>query len=88
MELAALQQRLLGNASHAVKEGGRLIYSVCTLTTAECDDVCGAFAASHPEFEPEPFPVFGAAGEASKLWLKPPGFPGNGMFIACWRKRK
>ena len=88
VELAALQQRLLSNASHAVKEGGRLIYSVCTLTTSECDGVCGAFAESHPEFEPEPFSVFGAAGEVSKFWLKPPGFPGNGMFIACWRKRK
>jgi 16S rRNA (cytosine967-C5)-methyltransferase len=34
-ELAALQRRLLTAAARAVKRGGRLVYSVCTLTRAE-----------------------------------------------------
>jgi 16S rRNA (cytosine967-C5)-methyltransferase len=35
VELAALQQRLLDEASRVTRPGGTLIYSVCTLTAAE-----------------------------------------------------
>jgi 16S rRNA (cytosine967-C5)-methyltransferase len=34
-DLAALQQELIVAAAHAVKPGGRLVYSVCTVTPAE-----------------------------------------------------
>lgn len=34
-ELAALQRRLLGAAAELVRPGGRLVYSVCTITAAE-----------------------------------------------------
>ena len=37
--LAALQQRLLKEALDMVRPGGRLVYSVCTLTSAETLDV-------------------------------------------------
>ncbi len=85
-ELAALQHRLLSHASQSVKPGGRLIYSVCTLTTAECDGICNAFTAAHPMFEPAVFPAYGSTGQVARWSLKPPAFPGNGMFIACWRR--
>ncbi|HXC98765.1 MAG TPA: RsmB/NOP family class I SAM-dependent RNA methyltransferase, partial [Verrucomicrobiae bacterium] len=38
-ELATLQKQLLANAVPALKPGGRLIYSVCTLTRAETVEV-------------------------------------------------
>jgi 16S rRNA (cytosine967-C5)-methyltransferase len=44
-ELAALQRALLTGAARAVRPGGRLVYSVCTLTRLETLAV-DAFAAS------------------------------------------
>jgi 16S rRNA (cytosine967-C5)-methyltransferase len=49
-DLAALQRALLGSAARTVRPGGRLVYSVCTLTRMETLAV-DAFAASElPEF--------------------------------------
>lgn len=74
-ELAAVQLRLLGNVVGSLKSGGRLIYSVCTLTRSETTDVVSAFSAAHPELSP----VF-----SSFLW--PQERDSNGMFIAEWKK--
>jgi 16S rRNA (cytosine967-C5)-methyltransferase len=51
-ELAAVQTNLLNHVAPSLKPGGRLIYSVCTLTRAETTTVAEAFTKSHPEFEP------------------------------------
>ena len=53
-ELAAVQARLLENVASALKPGGRLVYSVCTLTRAETTAVANAFTAAHPELTPIP----------------------------------
>jgi 16S rRNA (cytosine967-C5)-methyltransferase len=50
-DLARLQREILGAAAELVHPGGRLVYSVCTLTAAESVD--------HPipeGFEPDPTP--------------------------------
>jgi 16S rRNA (cytosine967-C5)-methyltransferase len=57
-ELAAIQLQLLNHVAPALKPGGRLIYSVCTLTRSETTAVAEAFAAAHPELEPHP--LFGS----------------------------
>lgn len=62
-ELAVVQRRMLDAVSGALKPGGRLIYSVCTLTRSETTDVVKAFSAAHPELEP--VPVFSAADPSS-----------------------
>ena len=59
-ELAAIQRTLLEHVAPALKPGGRLLYSVCTLTRSETTAVAESFTAAHPEFEPSP--VFVAAG--------------------------
>ncbi len=51
-ELAVVQTNLLNHAAPALKSGGRLIYSVCTLTRTETVEVTARFTAEHPEFEP------------------------------------
>lgn len=51
VHLAALQERLLDAAAALVKPGGRLVYSVCTLTHAESRD-----HATPDGFEPDPTP--------------------------------
>jgi 16S rRNA (cytosine967-C5)-methyltransferase len=55
-ELAATQLALLNNVANSLKPGGRLIYSVCTLTRSETTAVADAFTAAHPELVP--IPVF------------------------------
>ena len=51
-ELAAVQTNLLNHIAPSLKLGGRLVYSVCTLTRAETSGVVDAFTKSHPDFEP------------------------------------
>lgn len=51
-ELALVQRRMLDAIAGSLKPGGRLVYSVCTLTRSETTDVANAFTAAHPELEP------------------------------------
>ncbi|MBI5683929.1 MAG: RsmB/NOP family class I SAM-dependent RNA methyltransferase [Verrucomicrobia bacterium] len=87
-ELAAVQERLLANVAPAVKPGGRLIYSVCTLARSETSAVAKAFSKSHPEFAPAPLasPFLPSASPSPQLWLWPQDSGGNGMFVAVWRR--
>jgi 16S rRNA (cytosine967-C5)-methyltransferase len=75
-ELAAVQAKLLENVAGSLKPGGRIVYSVCTLTRAETTAVAAAFTAAHPELEPV---------SAKTLW--PHELNANGMFIAVWKKK-
>lgn len=49
-QLASKQLEILKNASNAVKLGGRLIYSTCSLETIENEEVCRRFMERSPEF--------------------------------------
>jgi 16S rRNA (cytosine967-C5)-methyltransferase len=82
-ELAGVQAALLGIAANSVKPGGRLVYSVCTLTKSETAAVADGFEASHPDFQPAPLAI--TAG-ASRILLQPQELDANGMFIAAWRR--
>jgi 16S rRNA (cytosine967-C5)-methyltransferase len=88
-ELAELQAHLLKACAAAVKPGGRLVYSVCTLTRQETDEVCAAFAASQGDFEPLEFahPFQPSAPPAARQLWWPQTTAGNGMFVARWRRR-
>ncbi len=92
-ELAQVQGEILANVAPSVKPGGRLIYSVCTLTRAETAGVVAAFSETHPEFEPLALPVVSTnersqnvleSAPAVTLWPHQSG--GGGMFIAAWRR--
>lgn len=92
-ELAAVQGKLLANVASSVKPGGKLVYSVCTLTRAETDDLVRAFHEAQPEFVPMPVPLFTvtesksrAQPSAATLTIWPHELGGNGMFVAAWRK--
>ncbi|HEY8993225.1 MAG TPA: RsmB/NOP family class I SAM-dependent RNA methyltransferase [Lacunisphaera sp.] len=82
-DLAAVQTNLLHHAASALKPGGRLVYSVCTLTRSETSAVAGAFTAAHPEFAPAP--VFDS--QPAELFLQPHELNANGMFIAAWCRK-
>ena len=82
-ELATTQLVLLNNLAGSLKPGGRLVYSVCTLTRSETTAVAAAFSAAHPELEP--LSVFGSP---SSVFLWPHEFNANGMFLAAWKRKK
>ncbi len=86
-ELAVLQGRLLAGVAEALKPGGRLVYSVCTLSPLETTGVAEAFTAAHPEFVPAvpEKPPLGQI-ENNLLWLWPHDVRANGMFVAAWRR--
>ena len=48
-ELAALQARILDAGAAATAPGGTLVYSVCTISRAEGQDVIEAFLREHPD---------------------------------------
>jgi len=87
-ELAEVQKRLLANVAGSLKPGGKLIYSVCTLTKSETVDVVSAFEKQFPEFKPLPVsnPLKPDAPASPQVWFWPQDFGGNGMFVAAWQR--
>jgi 16S rRNA (cytosine967-C5)-methyltransferase len=92
-ELSEIQKKLLANVAPSVKPGGKLIFSVCTLTRAETTEVVEDFNAKFAaEFEPLIFPEINgsqsllASAPVKTIW--PQDLGGNGMFIAGWRRKK
>ena len=85
-ELAEVQKRLLAAIAPAVKPGGRLFYSVCTLARSETSAVAEEFSKSHPEFTPLPManPFQPSPSRSAQLCLWPQDTGGNGMFVAAW----
>ncbi len=88
-ELAAVQLGLLNHAAISVKPGGKLIYSVCTLTRSETVKVVEQFGSAHPEMEmlglANPLQPQGATGPSITYRTEECG--GNGMFVAGWRRK-
>jgi 16S rRNA (cytosine967-C5)-methyltransferase len=91
-ELSEIQSRLLTHVAPSVKPGGKLIFSVCTLSRAETTEVAEAFNASQPDFEPLVFTDVKLNGQtvsgATSFTIWPQDLDGNAMFIAGWRRKK
>jgi len=86
--LSAIQKDLLANAVPALKPGGRLIYSVCSLTRGETNEVRDEITQRFKELEPLKFsnPLAPSEPLGESVWLWPQSVSGNGMFICGWRK--
>lgn len=79
---ARLQLDCLIRAADAVRPGGALVYSVCTLTHAECDGVVDTFLERHPDYRPAPIPHPLTAGPAvDRVRVLPWESDCIGMFI-------
>ena len=89
VELAEIQRKLLAHAAPSLKPGGRLIYSVCTMTRAETIDLAHAFEERCHDFERAKIanPLASSETRQNELWLSSGEAAGNGMFIAAWHKR-
>lgn len=85
--LAALQSKILDRAADYVKPGGRLTYSVCTITKAETDGVVSRFVTGHRDFRQAPVEVFKLSFKEApnaRFWPHIDGT--DGMFIAQFKK--
>lgn len=84
--LATLQRQLLDEAASLVRPGGTLVYSVCTMTTAETTDVDAWLASAHPELEAvlppgEPWQAHGRGGLLLPQRGDAPTGATDGMFL-------
>lgn len=87
-ELQELQGELLASAANALAPGGTLVYSTCTISEAENQDVVRRFLAARPDFTLAPLapslPAAWASGVESEgmIQLLPPVHGVDGFFIA------
>lgn len=81
------QAEILRSAARLVKPGGRLVYSTCTFSDEENEQVIARFLAENPNFVPESVnaPWFDA-GDMGTFRLWPHKLLGEGHFAAVLRK--
>ncbi len=84
-DLPEIQYSIICNASRYVKMGGRMIYSTCTLSKAENEDVCKKFLETHHSFKA--VGVFSENDECMKT-LMPHKNDSDGFFIACFERKE
>jgi 16S rRNA (cytosine967-C5)-methyltransferase len=92
---AALQTAILAGAAGAVRPGGAIVYSVCSLEPEEGPEIVRAFLAAHPAFAPAPMPsafpreVSGqpiGGAETGEVWLWPHRHDVDGFYMARLRR--
>ncbi len=84
--LPKIQFEILNNGSKYVKKGGRLVYSTCTLSKAENEDVCEAFLKQNKNFfAVRPLPYLSSDNFVT---LMPHKNGSDGFFIAAFEKRE
>ncbi|MDE6148806.1 MAG: 16S rRNA (cytosine(967)-C(5))-methyltransferase RsmB, partial [Ruminococcus sp.] len=81
--LPKIQYEILDTSSKYVKKGGVLVYSTCTLSRAENDEVVNKFLENHKDFGPCLLDenVFGKHC-GFKVTITPDKFNSDGFFIA------
>ncbi len=88
--LAALQKDILAAGAAATAPGGALLYSVCTISRSESEDVIDAFLGAHHEFEAEDlqnaYPEWAHPRVGRHLQLLPDRDRTDGFFIARLRR--
>jgi 16S rRNA (cytosine967-C5)-methyltransferase len=84
--LAAHQRRILDAAAHALRPGGVLVYSTCTISPAENEDVIAAFLHRRPDFHlaepPSDVPVWDHPSVPRLTQTLPHRDGTDGFFIA------
>jgi 16S rRNA (cytosine967-C5)-methyltransferase len=76
-DLSALQRRILDAGAAATAPGGTLVYSVCTISSAESEGVIEPFLEAHAEFDQQ----------APARRILPHEDGTDGFFIARLRRR-
>ena len=87
--LPEIQYDILKTSSAYVKAGGILVYSTCTVSRAENDDVVNKFLAENTDFEPCALgKCFGESENECSMTITPSKFGSDGFFIAKFIRRR
>ncbi len=82
-DLQRRQTQLLLNAADMVKPGGRLIYSTCSVETAENEDVRQTFLENRNDFRPAELPIHPSLLTAQGIARTWPHRQGTDGFFIC-----
>jgi 16S rRNA (cytosine967-C5)-methyltransferase len=89
-ELVDVQGRILGAGARATAPGGVLVYSVCTISRAESEELIEAFLREHEEFSAEElgaeYPAWQHPSDGHYLQLLPHRDGTDGFFVARLRR--
>lgn len=81
--LRDIQRKILDVSAKYLKKGGVLVYSTCTLSRAENDEIIDWFLENHPEFEKGSISGFSNIKDGEyKATITPNMFNSDGFFIA------
>lgn len=91
-DLADIQYKILCESAKYLKEGGKLVYSTCTLNPQENNKNTAKFLAEHSDFEGvalELPPQLGRAYEEQpyEITLMPHSYDGDGFYISVFTRR-
>jgi 16S rRNA (cytosine967-C5)-methyltransferase len=82
--LASLQAEILGRGAASLRPGGTLVYSTCTISATENEEVAG-----DPALEPEDlgaaYPGLASAADSRFLQTRPDRDATDGFFIARFK---
>jgi 16S rRNA (cytosine967-C5)-methyltransferase len=88
--LVAEQEALLEAAAQQTRAGGTLVYSTCTISPRENEELMLAFIESHPDFAADDlsadYPAYAHARDGRFLQLLPHRHDTDGFFIARVRR--
>ncbi len=84
VELAAIQKSIVGKVAASLKPGGKLIYSVCTLTRQETSEVADTLEGA--TLQPLALAIPGKTESSTRILLQPAETHSAGMFIAGWTR--
>jgi 16S rRNA (cytosine967-C5)-methyltransferase len=88
--LSEIQTKILVAAASRAKEGGTVVYAVCSVLREECEDVVERALAQAPWLVAAPFagePARKLAGDAHSLRLLPHEHGTDGYFLASFEVR-
>ena len=87
--LKDIQKKILDVSSKYLKKGGVLVYSTCTLSRAENDDIIDWFLESHTDFEKGSINRFSNIKDGNyKVTITPNMFNSDGFFVAKLIKKR
>ena len=88
--LVELQGQILDNVCRHLRVGGILVYAVCTLTRAECEDQVDDFLKNHPNFCPDLIPAgtFSSGDAVTQIKLLPHRDGCDGFFVARFLRKE
>ncbi len=87
VKLQKIQLDILDHVSMLLSRDGELIYSTCTITQEEDEDVIKAFLKNHTQFELQPFTAGKLKATQGMLKILPDSYGSDGFFIAKFKMR-